>query len=457
MNNVMEDYVDPNKVVLTVRARNVPVAAAADATTGSTANPTGSNDAICVSSLDVEDNDRIDVFERAAPSVVNIDTFVEAKDSFSANLLDIPVGTGSGFVWDDKGHIVTNYHVIRTMRTINVAMLVKSPSSSSSSPPTTDTADDNSKEDQLVEYRRKVYVAKVVGVDPNKDLAVLKIDAPKEDLYPIQVGTSHGLKVGQTAYAIGNPFGLDHTLTTGVISGLHRTVKSPTGRPITGIIQTDASINPGNSGGPLLLASSGKLIGINTSIYSPSGASAGIGFAIPIEDGIVKLINILIKDGKVVRPILGIRLMDGRQARVLLGASVPGVLVLDVPLDSPAAKGGMRGTRRNIEDGGGSIEIGDLIVELGGYSVTGEADLFDALERCKAGDDVDVVVKRSSGRSRTLREGNEEKREKGGGMVRKTLRVKLQGSDDQAKFFESLSSSSSSPSEQQSPQRKLQM
>jgi len=268
------------------------------------------------------------------------------------------------------------------------------------------------------------------------------------------VGCSRGLKVGQTAYAIGNPFGLDHTLTTGVISGLHRTVKSPTGRPITGIIQTDASINPGNSGGPLLLASTGKLIGINTSIYSPSGASAGIGFAIPIDDSIVNLINVLIKDGKVVRPILGILLMDVRQARVLLGRSVPGVLVLDVPVGSPAERGGMRGTRRNIEDGG-SIEIGDLIVELGGYSVTGDADLFDALERCNVGDVVDVVVKRSSGRSRTLREGGEGRREDGGGMVRKTLRVKLQGSDAMQKMFQAALSSSSS--EEKSPQSKPQL
>jgi S1-C subfamily serine protease len=134
----------------------------------------------------------------------------------------------------------------------------------------------------LTSFSRKVYKAKVVGVDPGKDIAVLKIDAPVFDLYPIEVGTSTGLKVGQSAYAIGNPFGLDHTLTVGVISGIGREVRSPIGRPITNVIQTDAAINPGNSGGPLL-NSAGKLIGMNTSIYSPSGASAGIGFAIPVD------------------------------------------------------------------------------------------------------------------------------------------------------------------------------
>eukprot|EP00555_Chaetoceros_dichaeta_P008975 CAMPEP_0198272754 /NCGR_PEP_ID=MMETSP1447-20131203/54399_1 /TAXON_ID=420782 /ORGANISM="Chaetoceros dichaeta, Strain CCMP1751" /LENGTH=194 /DNA_ID=CAMNT_0043966113 /DNA_START=16 /DNA_END=597 /DNA_ORIENTATION=+ len=167
----------------------------------------------------------------------------------------------------------------------------------------------------IIDFKRKVYEAKIIGVDPSKDLAVLKIDAPVADLYPIQVGTSQGLKVGQSAYAIGNPFGLDHTLTVGVISGMGREVKSPIGRPISNVIQTDAAINPGNSGGPLL-DSRGKLIGINTSIYSPSGASAGIGFAIPVDTAKF-IIDTLIRDGQVVRPALGIALIESKQAKVL--------------------------------------------------------------------------------------------------------------------------------------------
>ncbi len=225
--------------------------------------------------------------------------------------MEVPVGTGSGFVWDDKGHIVTNYHVVRSAKSAQVAILTRQfdddgearlsndiDGSKDSTNSNVETSMESPRSTSLSEspirrttmrndagvtnYGRQVYKAKVVGVDPGKDIAVLKIDAPVFDLYPIDVGTSTGLKVGQSAYAIGNPFGLDHTLTVGVVSGIGREVKSPIGRPITNVIQTDAAINPGNSGGPLL-NSAGKLIGMNTSIYSPSGASAGIGFAIPVD------------------------------------------------------------------------------------------------------------------------------------------------------------------------------
>jgi S1-C subfamily serine protease len=175
-----------------------------------------------------------------------------------------------------------------------------------------------------------------------KDIAVLKIEADPSVLFPIAVGTSLGIKVGQQAMAIGNPFGLDHTLTSGIISGTGREVRSPIGRPITNVLQTDAAINPGNSGGPLL-DSSGRCIGMNTAIYSPSGASAGIGFAIPI-DTVQSIVETLIRDGKVVRPVLGISYLGSKQARTLGINS--GVLVLDVPPDSPAAKAGLKGTRR---------------------------------------------------------------------------------------------------------------
>jgi len=206
-------------------------------------------------------------------------------------------------------------------------------------------------------------------------------------LYPINVGTSTGLRVGQTSLAIGNPFGLDHTLTSGVISGIGREVRSPIGRPITNVIQTDAAINPGNSGGPLLDVN-GRLIGMNTAIYSPSGGSAGIGFAIPV-DAVKYIVDTLIRDGQVVRAIMGVSLLESKQARAL-GIN-KGVLVLDVPTDSPAFRAGMRGTRRTEY---GLVEIGDIITKVNNTPINKEADLFEALEKFKPGDTVTVVVNR---------------------------------------------------------------
>lgn len=213
----------------------------------------------------------------------------------------------------------------------------------------------------------------------------MKVDAPSSILRPIAVGTSKGLKVGQEALAIGNPFGLDHTLTAGIISGTGREVRSPSGRPISNVIQTDASINPGNSGGPLL-DSAGKLIGMNTAIYSPSGASAGIGFAIPV-DTVKFIVETLIRDGKVVRPVLGITLLESKQARALGISS--GVLVLEVPEGGPAAKAGLKGTHRSES---GLVEVGDIIGKINDKAVDTEADLFRALEECKPGDAVKLSV-----------------------------------------------------------------
>jgi len=334
----------------------------------------------------------VGVFEKAAPSVVYIDTFTEQRDVFSPNVQEVPLGAGSGFVWDDKGHIVTNYHVVRSSRIAQIAILSRA------------FADDPDDRKQingnlrssakgitpLPNYRRNVYKARVIGVDPDKDIAVLKVDAPVFDLKSLNLGCSSTLRVGQKSLAIGNPFGLDHTLTVGVISGLGREVRSPSGRPISNVIQTDAAINPGNSGG-CLLDSSGNLIGMNTAIYSPSGGSAGIGFAIPV-DTLKYVVEILIRDGRVVRPVIGISYLQSAQARAL-GVS-RGVLVLDVPTNSPAYKAGMRGTRRTEE---GLIEIGDVIIQIEGDRIDSEADLFASLEKYKPGERIKVIVNRAEG------------------------------------------------------------
>jgi S1-C subfamily serine protease len=310
---------------------------------------------------DSEEMRRIAIFEKTSPSVVFIDTFIERRDSLATNAMEVPLGSGSGFVWDRDGHVVTNYHVVQNAQSAQVTILLSGPDAlaavkkiqaapepnatlygESAISTTLGMRNGNQNYKAGSNMLRRVFTAKIVGVDPGKDIAVLKIDADSSFLFPIAVGTSKGIKVGQQAMAIGNPFGLDHTLTVGVISGTGREVRSPIGRPITDVLQTDAAINPGNSGGPLL-DSSGRLIGMNTAIYSPSGASAGIGFAIPV-DAVQFIVETLIRDGQVVRPILGISLLGSKQARTLGINS--GVLVLEVPPDSPAAQAGMKGTRR---------------------------------------------------------------------------------------------------------------
>eukprot|EP00546_Thalassionema_frauenfeldii_P017829 CAMPEP_0178906292 /NCGR_PEP_ID=MMETSP0786-20121207/6741_1 /TAXON_ID=186022 /ORGANISM="Thalassionema frauenfeldii, Strain CCMP 1798" /LENGTH=380 /DNA_ID=CAMNT_0020577977 /DNA_START=375 /DNA_END=1514 /DNA_ORIENTATION=+ len=353
--------------------------------------------------LDSEQS-RIDVFERVAPGVVFIDTFIEQRDAFSTNVMEVPLGSGSGFVWDNQGHIVTNYHVVRNAKSAQVAILTRNVDQSGA--PASATATTYAKGIQqatnmrpgnagLTDYNRSVYKANVIGVDPSKDVAVLKIDTSLSDLSPIEVGTSKSIRVGQTALAIGNPFGLDHTLTSGIISGLGREVKSPTGQPISNVIQTDAAINPGNSGGPLLDAH-GRLIGMNTAIFSPSGGSAGIGFAIPV-DTVKYIVETLIRDGQVVRPIIGISYLESKQARNL--GIRKGVLVLDVPPDSSAYKAGMRGTRRTES---GLIGLGDIIVKVADTEIQTEADLFTALESYKPGDRVKIVVLRLEPNDKTF-------------------------------------------------------
>mmetsp|Transcript_46135 Transcript_46135/g.53925 ORF Transcript_46135/g.53925 Transcript_46135/m.53925 type:complete len:724 (-) Transcript_46135:189-2360(-) len=384
------------------------------------------NDGLCytnnnISGIDPYEANRMRIFERVAPSVVFIDTFAEARDVFSTNVMEVPLGAGSGFVWDEQGHIVTNYHVIRQAKSAQVAILtrlndiednkigkaqrkqqntyVRKPGM----PPSSKIKNNNNvatrsnvfpsntvgiSNPDIVNYTRSVYKARIIGVDPDKDIAVLKIDAPVIDLFPIDVGTSQGLRIGQSSLAIGNPFGLDHSLTSGIISGIGREVRSPSGRPISNVIQTDAAINPGNSGGPLLNAA-GQLIGINTAIYSPTGASAGIGFAIPV-DAVSYIVDTLIKDGRIVRPVLGISYLESKQAKAL-GVN-RGVLVLDVPSNSPAYRAGMRGTRRTET---GLIEIGDIIIQIDEARIDTEADLFEALQFNKPGDKVSITVNRA--------------------------------------------------------------
>ncbi len=300
----------------------------------------------------------IDLFERAAPSVCYINTSNLKRDYYSRNVYEQPSGSGSGFIWDKSGHIVTNYHVIKGASKAIV------------------TLSDHT-----------TYQATLVGVDPNKDLAVLKIDAPKSKLTPIPTGISNNLRVGQFVYAIGNPFGLDHTLTTGVISALGREIQSLTGRPIRDAIQTDAAINPGNSGGPLL-DSQGNLIGVNTQIYSPSGASAGIGFSIPVDE-VNWVVPDLIKFGEVRRPVLGVSLLPSQYANDFGLKS--GVMIANVIKNGPAEKAGLMALRQSS---GGDWLKGDIITRLNGKEIKDYNDLVLALEKYEPGANVSLGLER---------------------------------------------------------------
>ncbi|MGA7990115.1 MAG: trypsin-like peptidase domain-containing protein, partial [Thermoanaerobaculia bacterium] len=298
----------------------------------------------------------IELFERCSPSVVYITSLARRPVNFF-EMTEIPQGSGSGFVWDRQGHVVTNFHVIQGSDSLVVTL-----------------AD------------RTDWKATVVGVEPDKDLAVLRIAAPEAKLPPILVGASRDLKVGQKVFAIGNPFGLDETLTTGIVSALGRTIEAVTGRKIQNVVQTDAAINPGNSGGPLL-DSAGRLIGVNTQIASPSGASAGIGFAVP-ADTVNEVVPQLIAHGRVIRPRLGISPV---QEGLLRRLGVSGVLVATVQDGTGAAKAGLRPTRRGAD---GSIVLGDIIVGIAGRKVESYDDLVSILEKQKIGDTVAVRILR---------------------------------------------------------------
>lgn len=302
-----------------------------------------------------EEMHNIRLFERAAPSVCFITTTSITRDFWTRNIMEIPKGTGSGFVWDKEGHIVTNYHVIEDADKAQVTLA-----------------------DQTI------WDATLVGYAPEKDLAVLRIEAPKESLIPIPVGQSGNLRVGQSVYAIGNPFGLDQTLTTGIVSALGREIQSRAGTPIRDAIQTDAAINPGNSGGPLL-NSSGMLIGVNTAIYSPSGASAGIGFSIPV-DVVRWVVPELIKYKQIRRPSMGVELLDQNIARRW---GVEGAVIVEVTQGGPAERAGMKPTYR---DRYGRILLGDVIVGINKDEIKSEGDFILALEKYNPGDQVEVHI-----------------------------------------------------------------
>ena len=294
----------------------------------------------------------IALFKESSPSVVNITSLAARRDRFNLSVHEIPAGTGSGFVWDNTGLIVTNYHVIKDATTIQVTL-----------------AD------------HKTYKVFQARYDPDKDIAVLWIKAPKESLRPLPLGESANLQVGQKVFAIGNPFGLDQTLTTGIISALNREMEAGTGRTIKGVIQTDAAINPGNSGGPLL-DSAGRLIGVNTAIISPSGSSAGIGFAIPVDE-VNRVVPSLIRFEKTLKPSLAITEAPDQWARQL---GVKGVLILDVKPGGPAAVAGLRPTRR---DEFGRIHWGDVIIAIDEHLIRSAKDLFNVLQdRYEVGQEV---------------------------------------------------------------------
>jgi S1-C subfamily serine protease len=307
-----------------------------------------------------DEESTIELFKNVSPSVVYITSIAVKMDIFSFRAMEIPQGTGSGFIWDENGYVVTNFHVIQNAQGAVVTLADSS-----------------------------TWDAKLVGFEPDKDLAVLKIDTPKELLSPITVGTSSDLVVGQKVFAIGNPFGFDHTLTTGVISGLGREIESVTRRPIQGVIQTDAAINPGNSGGPLL-DSAGRLIGINTAIVSPSGAYAGVGFAVPVDD-VNRMVPQIIRYGRVQKPALGMTIAEDHVVR-LMGAE--GVLVVSVTPDGAAEKAGLRPTRRDTR---GRIIPGDLIVAVDGKVVRDSRDLFLILDSHEVGDTIRLRVRRPDG------------------------------------------------------------
>jgi len=314
--------------------------------------------------LGADERDTIAIFDTASRSVVYITTSTLRRDYWSLNLFEVPQGSGSGFVWDSRGHIVTNFHVIADASRILVVMA-----------------------DQTE------YEAKVAGLDPDHDLAVLKIDAPAETLQPLHAGRSSALMVGQKVLAIGNPFGLDQTLTTGVVSAIGRTIRSMTERTIDGVIQTDAAINPGNSGGPLL-DSSGRLIGVNTQILSPSGAYAGVGFAVPV-DIISRVVPQLIEFGKVIKPGFGVSTLSDRQAARW---GITGVVLAQVERGSAAGRVGLQGMRQVRP---GRFEIGDVIVGIDGEAVENHDDLYRILDRHAVGDEVEVEYLRQ-GERRTV-------------------------------------------------------
>jgi S1-C subfamily serine protease len=304
-----------------------------------------------------DERNTISVFRTVAPSTVYVTQTRVVVDYFGGTAQEVPAGSGSGFIWDDHGHVVTNFHVVEGARSLTVTF-----------------------------HDQQTFEAKVVGLEPRKDVAVLKVDAPKNLLVPIRVAKGTQLEVGQKAIAIGNPFGLDFTLTTGVVSAIGRSVQGAGGVSIRDMIQTDAAINPGNSGGPLL-DSEGQLIGMNTMIYSKSGSSAGIGFAVPVAT-IARIVPQIIKTGRAEQVGLGIGIDPVQRLERRIG--LRGVIVLSVPEGSSAAKAGLKGITQTNR----GIILGDVIVKVDDKDVRDFDALYSILDAHKPGDVVKVMVVR---------------------------------------------------------------
>lgn len=323
-------------------------------------SPKGSNaNAFSSNSLTDSEKNSIKTFQETVNSVVFVSNMKLAKSLWSYGEVEIPAGAGSGYVWDNEGHIVTNFHVVQGGDSFIISFHKDS----------------------------KQYKAKLVGVEPRQDIAVLKLIEKPSNLTPIKVGSSKDLVVGQKAMAIGNPFGLDHTLTEGIISALDRKIDGIGGVKIHGMVQTDAAINPGNSGGPLL-NSSGEMIGMNTVIYSNSGSSAGVGFAVPM-DSIKMIVPELIKYGKVTRPALGIGIAP-EAIRYRFGIN-EGIIIATIFEQGPAEKAGLKGM---AQDAFGRYYLGDIILAVGEDKVNSHDDIFHVLGKYKIGDTVEITYKR---------------------------------------------------------------
>ena len=308
--------------------------------------------------LAADERANIEIFRRASPSVVYITTLDKVVDLWTLNVQEVPRGTGSGFVWDEQGHIVTNFHVIQGARSASVRL-----------------------NDQ------QTHEATLVGASRAHDLAVLRIKLPEKKPAPLPLGSSRDLMVGQRVIAIGNPFGFDHTLTTGVISALDRAVPTGDGGANFHLIQTDAAINPGNSGGPLL-DSAGRLIGVNTAIVSPSGASAGIGFAIP-ADIVNRVVPEIIAYGEYRRPGIGVEVNDRVSGIVTRQLGIQGVLIMEVQPGSPAAESGLKGTRVYRR---GNVAPGDVILRVDGKPVDSVAEMENQFDGKRVGDKVTLQL-----------------------------------------------------------------
>jgi S1-C subfamily serine protease len=303
-----------------------------------------------------DEKNTIEIFRVASKTVVYITSTELRRNFFNLNIYEIPQGAGSGFIWDTQGRIVTNYHVIEDANRIQITLADHS-----------------------------TWQGKLIGSAPDKDIAVLKIDAPEEKLSSIMRGESHNLLVGQKVFAIGNPFGLDQTITAGIVSALGREIKSVTGQNIQGVIQTDAAINPGNSGGPLL-DSAGRLIGVNTQISSPTGVNAGIGFAVPV-DVVNRVVPEIIKYGKVIRPGLGVTIANEQLTRKL---DIKGALIINVRPGSSAEHSGIKGTIRSRR----GIILGDIIKSINNKPINDYDDLRNELDKYKVDDEITLELMR---------------------------------------------------------------